>query len=281
VPPSQTTRTAEQWALRAVDAHLRGLGAEDSRVEFKRQLPDDPQKVARRLAGHANAARGEPILWVVGIDEAERRLVPAVLPSDPATYWSKVWSKFDGPHPDLVDVHVDFDGVPLLALAFNCDRVPYVIHTGLNAPRLEVPWREGTRVESATRSQLIRMTQPLAMAPSVEVRSMAVDPGAIAVFFFVVPVTSEPIMLPLHKAILEYGPGRLPAEEVAGNHSRLVGTHPVLREAKGQGVYFYGPAEIVVRWRLGTSQPPQQCSARLTFEPGGIEVLVTDGMPLR
>jgi hypothetical protein len=277
----QNPRSAEQWALQVLDGHIRGVRNEDGRVEFKRQLPSDPQKVARRLAGHANAARGEPILWLVGVDEKERKVVPGELPSDAAAYWSQVWSKFDGPHPDLVDVYVDLDGVPVLALAFNCDRVPYVIYTGLDAPRLEVPWREGTRVDSANRSQLIRTVQPIARAPSVEVRHMAVDNSAIAVFFFVVPPNADPLMLPVHRAMLEYGDARMPAHEVTGNNSKLTQPHPVLREANGQGVYLYGPAEVVVKWRLGMNQPPQQCRARLTFEPGSIEVLVTQGMPTR
>lgn len=276
-----TPRTAEQWALQVWDRHVRSLRDEDGRVEFKRQLPDDPQKVARRLAGHANAARGEPILWLLGVDENERKAVPAQLPCDAADYWPQVWARFDGPHPELVDVHVDLDGVSVPALAFNCDRVPYVVQTGRDSPRLEVPWREGTRVDTATRSQIIRMVQPIVSAPVVEVRHAVVDPNTIAIIFFVVPPNSEPTMLPVHQVILEYGDASAGAAVVTGNNSKLTQPHPVLREANGQGVYLYGPAEVAVTWRLGVIQPPQRCRARLTFEPGSVEVVVTERMPTR
>lgn len=278
----QTPRTAEQWALRVLDDHTRGRRNEDSRVEFKRQLPDDPLRIARRIAGHANAARGEAILWLVGVDESERTVVPGELPTDSSTYWPRVWSKFDGPHPDLVDVYVDLDGIQVLALAFNCERVPYVVHTGQQSPSLEVPWREGTRVTSADRSQIIRSVQPIARAPSVEVRHIENDAASLAVTFFVAPPTVDPVMLPIHGATLEYGEaGQVRAHDVIGNNSKLTQPHPVVREAKGQGVYLYGPAEIVVKWQFGISQPRQPCRARLRFEPGSMDVLVKEGMPER
>ncbi|HEX2878411.1 MAG TPA: hypothetical protein VHO25_02630, partial [Polyangiaceae bacterium] len=201
---------------------------------------------------------------------------------DGADFWSQIWSKFDGPHPELVDVHVEFDGTELLALGFACDRVPYVIKTGGESPRFEVPWREGTRVDTATRSQLLRMMVPLRDAPTVEVRQhVATSDTVLTITFLVIPANSEPVALPIHHAVLECGGEEIKAEDVHGNNSALSQPHPVLREAKGQGVYFYGPAEIVVRWRLPQHRPPQQCRVRLGFEPGAISVVVTDGVPSR
>jgi hypothetical protein len=277
----QTPRTVEQWALQVLDSYMRGGRLEDARIEFKRQLPEDAQRIARRLAGHANASRGDPILWIVGVDENERKIVPGQLPRDPASFWSQVWSKFDGPHPELIDLQVDLDGVPVLALGFNCERVPYVIYTGTDSPRLEVPWREGTRVDTASRSQLIRLVQPVARAPVVEVRNIGADAAAIAVTFFVVPPGTDPLMLPVHRAILECGDALIPAFEVIGNKSKLTQPHPVLKEAAGQGVYFYGLAEVVAKWRVPMNQPRQTCRARLTFEPGGVDVVVVEGIPPR
>jgi hypothetical protein len=58
----------EAWALGVVEQIGGGHPLEDPQVELKREWPD-PMRAARRLAAHANAARGEPILWLVGVDE--------------------------------------------------------------------------------------------------------------------------------------------------------------------------------------------------------------------
>jgi hypothetical protein len=281
MPNVIAVRDVERWTLSVVEGLLRGDRSEDSRVEFKRELRDDFLKLARRLAGHANAARGEPILWVVGVDEDKRQLTSAVLPTDAANLWQQVWSKFDGPHPEVVDVHVEFGGATLLALGFNCERVPYVVQTGKDAPRLELPWREGTRVDSATRSQLIRVMLPAAKAPTVEVRRTVVDHGGVSLVLFVVPPTPDPIMLPQHRVLLDRAGTATPAYELHANAEGLTQPHPVVREVKGQGVYLYGPAEVVTRWRIGTSQPPYPSRVRLCFEPGAIEVTLDDAVPPR
>ena len=58
----------EVWVLDIVEKVEDGQPVEDSRVEFKSDwIP--PEKAARRIAGHANAARGENTLWVIGLDE--------------------------------------------------------------------------------------------------------------------------------------------------------------------------------------------------------------------
>ncbi len=43
----------------------RGGQDEDGRIELKRIWPS-PQKVAERLAAHANASRGQPAIWIIG-----------------------------------------------------------------------------------------------------------------------------------------------------------------------------------------------------------------------
>jgi hypothetical protein len=59
----------EAWTLRVVDQVRRQVSIEDARVEPKSDWLD-PKRAARRLAGHANAARGATILWIIGLDEA-------------------------------------------------------------------------------------------------------------------------------------------------------------------------------------------------------------------
>lgn len=58
----------ELWAIEVVDAVLAGQKLEDFRVELKSSWPE-PRKAADRLAGHANAARGSGLLWLIGVDE--------------------------------------------------------------------------------------------------------------------------------------------------------------------------------------------------------------------
>ena len=49
-------------------------------------LDDD---AARRIAGHANACRGEHALWLFGVDE-KKRSVPGVGPNEYTEWWGKV-----------------------------------------------------------------------------------------------------------------------------------------------------------------------------------------------
>ena len=58
----------ESWALRIIDIVKKGQPNEDFLVELKRDWIDK-DKAARRIAGHANAARGENILWLIGVDD--------------------------------------------------------------------------------------------------------------------------------------------------------------------------------------------------------------------
>jgi len=271
---SLTRRTVEQWTLKAVEAMLNGAG-EDAQVEFKRELSTDFPKLAKRIAGHANAARGEPILWVVGVDAGQKKVTLGTLPEDGANYWPQMWSKFDGPHPELVDLAVDYEGTSLLALGFQCDLVPYVVRTGQDSPRFEVPWREGTRVDSATRSQLIRMMMPVIATPVVEYRHVISDGGGTAVTLFVVPPSSVGVMVPIHRTILEVGtePGVI-ATSLTADGTRTFGLHPMVKEAHGEGVYLSGPAHIVAKWNVPAFRRGTLCRVRLQFEPGSIDAVV-------
>ena len=79
----------EFWILGVADTVALGQQVEDARVECKRDWPDPGYRTARRLAGHLNAASGESVLWVIGVDErrvpfagpANKRRLTASLPS--------------------------------------------------------------------------------------------------------------------------------------------------------------------------------------------------------
>jgi hypothetical protein len=58
----------EAWVLSVVDQVIAGRRVEDSRLELKADWPD-PKVAARRIAGHANAAGSDSILWILGLSE--------------------------------------------------------------------------------------------------------------------------------------------------------------------------------------------------------------------
>jgi hypothetical protein len=162
----------ESWSLRVIERVRNCQPVEDSRVELKADWPRDASKAARRLAGHANAARGEPILWLIGVDEVDG--VQGASHAEPSRWWSSVKAIFDGIAPALSHLNVCPDGKTVVALCVDTSRAPYVVknpafgHTKGEGVALEVPWREGTSVRSATRSDLILLLSPLVEKPKLE-----------------------------------------------------------------------------------------------------------------
>ena len=75
----------QHWELftTVVDRVLRNQKNEDDRIELKGVWPEPSgRRTARQLAGHANAARGERVLWIVGLSE-EHGLIGVNLPTNP------------------------------------------------------------------------------------------------------------------------------------------------------------------------------------------------------
>jgi hypothetical protein len=98
---------------------------EDERIEYKSELM--PPDQVRQLAGAANAAMGDDIIWIVGLDEAANELVPVDTNTDLSNWWTKVERSFDGGvTPELTALRVPVSGGTVLALYFATDRAPYV-----------------------------------------------------------------------------------------------------------------------------------------------------------
>lgn len=151
-----------QRAVRAIQV---GGRVEDDRVECKTEWPH-PSK-ARQLAGAANRAAGEFLLWIIGIDEATGELHP-LDDTDPADWWPAVAKRFDQTPPDLAQ-HLRVFIAPeqsVIALCFRTDRFPYVVKTMTEGPYdRDVPMREGTRTRSAYRHELIELLVPAVSVP--------------------------------------------------------------------------------------------------------------------
>lgn len=160
------------------DLVKKGKKNEDSFVEMKSTWPSDPSKAARRIAGHANFARGEAILWLIGLDETEG--VKEFESEELADWWQKVKTEFESVAPELKEYVVHTDDGPIMTLCFDTSSGPFVVKNPAHGKRgggpvsLEIPWRDGTKVRTATRANLIRLIAPLQPLPSIEILSASV-----------------------------------------------------------------------------------------------------------
>lgn len=154
----------EALVIAAIDRARAGNPIEDDRIEFKQEWPD-PTK-ARQLAGFANRANGNFVIYIVGASESGT--VFALDGTDPADWWATLSSKFGGVAPDLLH-HINVPtgaGESVAALLFGTDRAPYVVNVeGGGSPEREVPMRDGTRTRSARRDELLRMLVPQSSVP--------------------------------------------------------------------------------------------------------------------
>ena len=115
---------AEAWVHSVLERAAAHQRVEDSRVELKRTWIE-PAKAARRLAGHANAARGAEVLWLIGVDEDAGLL--GVDPTELTVWWSKVHAIFDGVAPSMFDLILHHQGKAFVALIFETVRAPFVV----------------------------------------------------------------------------------------------------------------------------------------------------------
>lgn len=157
-----THQEVEVWTPEIVKAVVANHRIEDSRVELKSLWPE-PRKAADRLAAQANAARGTPILWLIGVDEKNRKL-SNVDPVELANWWKVVEAFFDGFAPRLlIDANIRIGSSMVVALYFETEQgAPFVVEfTRGSYPQFVVPWREGTALRAATRADLLRILVPI------------------------------------------------------------------------------------------------------------------------
>jgi len=91
----------ELWVRDVVERVLSGHRVEDMRVELKSTY-HAPSRAARQLAAHANTARGQPILWILGLDE-KTRSVRRLSSKDMGDWLNQVGSEFDDLAPTVVN----------------------------------------------------------------------------------------------------------------------------------------------------------------------------------
>lgn len=214
----KTAREIELWALEILERVAHGDFHEDSLVELKRELPD-PYKTARRIAGHCNAARGETVLWIIGVDENAG--VTGRHPVDLANTLPSIWQHFESEPPESCEVSIGFSDTACTALAFSALRVPYMVKNpsfGREAGHViesEIPWRDGTRIRTARRDEVLRLLIDYSHSPQVEFLSgnafaipqennshkvaEGLVPIRIHIKFYVMPRNSDSIVIPHHR----------------------------------------------------------------------------------
>src|SRR5262245_30570385 len=110
----------EQQARAAIARAQGGSQSESSIVELKREwtFQNDYRKAARRLAGIANAARCQPVIWVVGVDETNGNILGADR-NELANWWPQIQSHFDAVYPAMEhNAPFDIEGKTVVALCF-------------------------------------------------------------------------------------------------------------------------------------------------------------------
>jgi hypothetical protein len=213
----------ESWALRIIDCVKKSQPNEDFLVELKGKWID-PEKAARRIAGHANSVRGENVLWLIGVDEVEG--VIGASDNDLASWYPAVESCFNEIAPSMISLNIPIDGTTVVALLFETDRAPYVIKnsaygkTGGGSTEFEVPWREGTRLRTARRSDLIRLIAPLELLPEIEIIDISLtamiggespstgnpcpDEMSLTAELYIVPKNRHRVVIPFHRCQVEF-----------------------------------------------------------------------------
>jgi len=174
--PSMNVIQIENWALEIINRVEANQPIEDSRVELKSTWLDSNERVARRIAGHANAARGENILWLIGVDE-KKGVIGVDSSTDLAIWYSTVQKCFNEVSPRLTDLNIYRNDATVVALLFETDRAPFIVKnpaygkTKGDSVEFEIPWREGTRIRTASRSDIILLLSPLELLPDIEIYS--------------------------------------------------------------------------------------------------------------
>lgn len=161
----------ESWASRVIEQVENNQPLEDSRVELKSGW-QEPERIAREIAGHANAAHGDPILWLIGVHE--KKGVVGVEFQEFSNWFQSIRAEFNELAPEVQEVNIPRGEKTVVALLFETDRFPYVTRnpafgTKGDPVKWEVPWRDGQTTRTATRTDLIRLLSPLLPQPTVEV----------------------------------------------------------------------------------------------------------------
>lgn len=161
----------ETFARHFITQALAGRSVEDSGVELK-ALWIDAKKAARILAAHANAAGGDAVIWLMGIDEKGKK-IDGVEANEMSNWINTLAKQFDGEPPVLTcHANIHYTEGTVVALYFETTGSPYVIKNSKGgSPEFEVPYRRGNETRTANRADLLRILLPKLKYPVIELRN--------------------------------------------------------------------------------------------------------------
>lgn len=168
----------ETLVREVADAVINGQPVEDTRVELKARWVE-PDKAAKQLAGHANAARGDALLWIIGIDERNAAIC-GVDPQEFEHWHKRVQKWFDGFAPELLNhLNVRIGSETVVGLYYETEKyAPYVVTNSQGGyPEFIVPWRDGTRLRAARREELLRILLPIVKQPTIRLATATLTKG--------------------------------------------------------------------------------------------------------
>jgi hypothetical protein len=299
------THEIEYWALEVIRRVEAGQPNEDSRVELKAKWPDDLKKAARQLAGHANAARGGPVLWLVGVDQ--KAGVTGANHVELANWFPGIQANFEGLTPRLTDVNLPrSDGKSVVALFFETDRLPFVVKNPVaGQPQagpvtLEVPWREGTKTRSARRDELVLLLVPRIKLPECEILAATLTPQNantssglrwwLRAKLYVAPAMPETIAIPFHRCTgsFRFGTGdRIHFSRILlSPPSSLTPDQRVLSETicrTGDELFVSGPGVVFLDANAYEGQAPEypEADAEVSVKLGPVGTGIPIGIDLR
>lgn len=156
----------EVWVRRVLRDVEAGRTVEESRVELKSRFMD-PVKAAHQLAGLANSARTQHVLWIVGADD-RRGVVEGVDNGELESWLPQVEKVFDELAPRLLLSHrVPWgDSAVVTALLFDASARPFVTK---DEGRRLVKWRRGDHTREARRGDLLDLLYEAVNTPSFEI----------------------------------------------------------------------------------------------------------------
>lgn len=283
------THEIENWALSVIDRVNAGQPNEDQRVELKAGWID-PYKAARRIAAHANSARGEPFLWLMGVDEKSG--VTGVSMTDLASWYAQVESQFDGLAPEMIPVNVPAGGNTVVALFFGSERAPFVVKVE-GTDRLEVPWRGSTSTRSARRDELLRVLSPLQRLPNIQILGAAVnvfEMGGLLNYrqiqvqmrlqVYALPASADSVVIPYHTCELMVGfPPDIPSVPIETLWMEAYGESSVTIACTSTEVVINGPGMFLIHAQSDyfkvKKAPETQAVATLKVRPAGAEQTIS------
>jgi len=207
-----------------------------------------------------------------------------------------------------MDLIVPTGSAAVVALLFETTRAPYVVkNPDGGTVQLEVPWRDGTSVRSARRSDLIRMLVPLQQVPEVEIRQgrlstyVQQQPNTKSVLswtlwleLYLVPLSQARIVLPFHRCRGAVSvSGFLPETNVevtlAPGAEHRLGSDPIPSLTIGGGnteLLVEGPGSAYLRASFRTdvtdAQATEGALVRVTLQPvhASVPAVVEAKLPL-